>query len=138
MPARIVEVRVADELTWYVVSALFATAYMARQAWEEVERKVPQGGLGIYRHGPDSELRGRVVTVVSLDRRQVLRCCRLLRLGADYALDEPTLRGLIGRRARVVLDHAGEPAGRVKWRRPEERGATLNPDGTMREPGGQG
>lgn len=139
MAARIVEVRISPEHTWYVASALFATPYMARQAWELVERKLPTGSLGIYRHGPEQR-RGRMVTVVSTERAQVLRGARLLRLGEDCPLDEATMRALIARRARVVLAAAGEgqASGRLKWRRPEERGARLTPEGDLREPGGQG
>lgn len=137
MGARIVEVPVGGA-TWHVASALFPSTYAARKAWEQVERKVPKGALGIYRHGPEGELSGRIVTVVSLDRGQVLRCARLLRLGEPYELDELSTQALIARRARVVLEHRGEPAGRVKWRRPEERGARLSPEGDMEEPGGRG
>lgn len=138
MPApALVGVRLADGLNcWYVVSALYPSAYAARKAWERVERKTPKGALGLYRHGPQGD--GRVVTVVSLDRAQVLRCAGLLRLGEDYRLDPTTARALIARRAQVVLAHRGEPAGRVKWRRPDARAARLTPEGDMIEPGGHG
>jgi hypothetical protein len=135
---RILE-RQVGTVTWYAASALFATPYAARQAWEQVERKVPKGSLGLYRHGPDlPDMQGRVVTVVTMDRSQLLRCVRLLRAGEDYPLDETTLHALVARRARVVLQYGADgSSGRVKWRRPG-RGATLSPEGDMREPGGEG
>lgn len=134
MSARIREVQ-AGELTWYVASAFFATGYAARQAWEQVDAKVPTGSLGLYRHGP-TEHRGQVVTVVASSYREALKAARLLRTGTDYALDEVTLEALIRRRALVVLEYGQQGAGRVKWRRPDGRGAELRPDGTMVEPTG--
>jgi hypothetical protein len=121
---------------WYVTSAQFPTAYAARRAWELIERRVPRGTLGLYRHGPE-QLHGQIVTVVSLQRAEVERCARLLVGGQDYELDEMTKRALVMRRARVVLAAQGQGSGRLKIRRPE-RGARLSPDGDLSEPGGQG
>src|SRR3954470_10248454 len=138
MPARIMELPMGEH-TWHVASALFPSAYAARQAWEHVERKVPKGSLGLYRHGPDQEdMRGRVITVVTLDRSQMLRCARLLREGQDYPLHPDTLRALVARRAKMVLEHGADgSSGRVKIRRPE-RGGRLTREGDMEEPGGHG
>lgn len=134
MSGRIIERDFGDGLVWYIASVQFATSYMARQAWEHVERKVSRGSLGLYRHGP-TENPGTIVSCVSLDRAQLLRCARLLRTGEDYALDETTMRALCARRARVVLEHArGGESGRMLLRRPEGRGAEMTKDGRMIEP----
>jgi hypothetical protein len=121
---------------WWLVCAHYASALQARRAWEHVERKVPRGSLGIYRHGPKDDP-GSHVSAVSLEREQVERVGRLLRDGEDVALPDSLAYSLIVRRARVVVEAVrehGDVTGRVKWRRPERGGATLTPTGEMIDP----
>ena len=129
----IVEYPIAGH-TWYVVSARFPTAYMARQAWERIERKTPRGTLGIYRHGTEEES-GVLVSAVSLDADQVARVVGYLTVGEHEPLPDEVMQGMIARRADVVLqaDAEGMQAGRLKWRRPGT-GARLGRDGSMTEP----
>ena len=129
----IVEYPIAGH-TWYVVSARFPTAYMATQAWERIERKVPRGSLGIYRHGWEDEP-GVLVSAVSLDAEQVARVAGYLTVGEHEPLPDEFMEAMIARRADVVLqaDAEGMPSGRLKWRRPGT-GARLNSDGSMTEP----
>jgi hypothetical protein len=134
----VIERRIGDH-TWYWTSARFATAYMAKQAWERVERKLPRGSLGIYRHGPAREPEvGVLVSAVSLDADQVQKVAGLLTVGTHEPLPDQIVDALIARRADVVMSAAaaGKDSGRFKWRRPGT-GARLTPDGQMieREPG---
>jgi hypothetical protein len=131
------ERRIGDN-AWYLASARFPSAYMAKQAWERMERKLPRSSIGIYRHGPSTDP-GILVSVVSLDSDQVARAAQFLTLGEHEPLDPRVQDALIVRRADVVVHAASEgmQSGRLKWRRPGT-GASLNPDGTMTEPGGQG
>ena len=129
-----------DGPTWWVASARFATAVAARKGWERVAAKVPKGSLGIYRHGPP-DAPGTMVSAVSMEEEQLERVVRHLEAtgGKDQRLAREVEAQLIMRRAHVVLAAGAEGLGegRLKWRRPE-RGARLNPDGTMEEPGGHG
>lgn len=132
--------RRAGEHRWYAVCVEFPSAFAARTAWEQMDRKLGPGSLGIYRHGPADDP-GRIVSAVSLSRDEVRKALRFLRAGSDYQLDEETLQALILRRARVVLDAAerGIDSGRLKWRRPEDAGAVLDKrTGEMIEPRRQG
>ena len=137
MKPQVIEHSIGDN-TWYWTSARFATAYMAKQAWERVERKMPRGSVGIYRHGSEAEP-GILVSAVSLDSDEVARVAGLLRLGEHELLPDAIVEALIVRRADVVVQATaeGRDSGRLKWRRPGS-GARLNPDGTMTERGGQG
>lgn len=125
---------------WYVVAARFTDADKARKGWELVERKRRSGSCGVYRHGPPDRP-GTDVSAVSMQRRELDRIAELLEQagGRDQRLHHEVADQLVIRRARVVLEAAAaqRPYGRIKIRRPE-RGATLNPDGTMDEPGGHG
>lgn len=117
-------------MTWYVVSGEFPTAYMAKQAWESMESRIPKGTLGIYRHGIQGESEGMIVSAVSLNLDEIRRAMHMLRLAVHYPLGEDERLMLIGRRARVVSRalQAGRSEGRLKWRRPEGRPAKLDPD----------
>lgn len=128
MSAPYVIERQIGERTWYIVCAEFATAYMAKQTWENVERRRKGGSVGLYRHGPEQE-GGRLLTAVTMDADEARRMASMLRVGTHYELDEDTIMGLIARRARVVTDalRAGQSRGRLMWRRPEGRGARLDP-----------
>lgn len=134
--------RLAPELPdWFWCSARYPSALMARAAWERVERKLPRGSLGIYRHGARDDP-GVLVTAVSLERAEIERCARVLRDGVDERLDDELLDLLIMRRARVVIEATEggrrDASGRIKIRRPES-GATLDREGVMHEqPPGQG
>jgi hypothetical protein len=123
------------EARWWLVSAHYPSALMARSAWERVDRKLRRGDLGFYRHGT-TEDPGTSLTAVSLVEVQVDRAARLLRDGEDQELDPALLASMFVRRARVVVGaaRAGETrSGRIKVRRPET-GAELRPDGVMIEP----
>ena len=121
---------------WWLVCARYSSALQARRAWERVERKIPRGSLGIYRHGPKDDP-GSHVSAVSLEREQVERVGRLLRDAEDVALPDSLAYSLIVRRARVVVEAVqehGDVSGRVKIRRPERQGATLTSTGEMIDP----
>ena len=120
--------------TWYVVCGRFATAHMAKQAWERIERKVPRGSLGIYRHGWEDKP-GVLVSGIGLDSDQVARVAGFLTLAEHEPLSDEVMDAMIARRASVVVDAAasGYPDGRLKWRRPGG-GAQLRSDGQMIEP----
>lgn len=121
---------------WFYVSARYASAKMARDTWERVERRLPRGELGIYRHGPRAEP-GVLVSAVSLNREQIDKAARLLRDGVDEPLPYELAEMLVIRRARVVVE-AGASGDlrprRIKIRHAGE-GATLTPEGEMIEPG---
>ena len=121
---------------WWWCSARYASALMARRAWERVERKLPRGSLGIYRHGP-SDNPGVIVSAVSTKRSEIERVARLLRDGDDERLPVELLDSMIMRRARVVIDETRggtlDVSGRVKIRRPEDAGAALDRSGVMHE-----
>lgn len=132
---RIVERRVGGNL-WYVVSAVYPTALLARFAWDEIEARTKNWAdrdAGIYRHG-NSQMAGMVVSAVSMNRRSIVRLAGMLRHGSDSGLDEGEIDALITRRARVVLDQAGNGSGRLIIRRPDGRGARLGAFGEMIEP----
>ena len=110
---------------------------MARGVWERVERRTAGGGaIGLYRHG-SSDDPGTCVTAVGLGRAAVDRVARLLRDGVDERLAVELVEQMCLRRARVVVEATrANPGitGRVKIRRPEDRGGVLGPDGIMRDP----
>ena len=124
---------------WYALTVAYPTALMARRAWERVDRRMPRGSLGFYRHGPSDRV-GTMVTVISLDRAEVERVARLLDDGAEIELEGRLLDRMILRRAAVVVeaDRAGENASRLKWRRPEGAGAYLDDAGRMHPPRREG
>lgn len=127
-----------DGATWHYVCARFPTDKIAAGVYAHVMRRTPRGELGIYRHGePDAG--GVNITAISLNRSEVQRLVGPLAAGAglDEELPAPLVEAMIIRRARVVVEaaHAGAPGGRLKIRH-AGAGARLEPDGTMREPGG--
>jgi hypothetical protein len=133
--------RLAPHLAdWYWTCARFPSAKMARDAWERIDRKRRTGTVGVYRHGP-SDNPGAFVSIVGLDREEVERIARMLRGGVDERLPDDLVERLCVRRAAVVVEATrAQPGatGRVKIRRPEDRGAVLGPDGVMRDPRGPG
>lgn len=132
---RIIE-RTYGTQRWYIVSAIYATPQLARFAWDEVERRTRNWSdrdSGIYRHG-SSQTQGRVVSAVSMNHRSIVRLAGLLRHGADNVMDDGDIDALIARRARVVLEHAGQGSGRMIVRRPDNRGAQMTDTGEMIEP----
>lgn len=134
----VVEQQVGAHL-WYVVSGAYPTAYMAKQTWERIEKTLKTGTVGVYRHGPESDP-GRIITAVAMDLDEVRRVMHALRLAEHNELPERARLDLIGRRAKVVIEamQRGQSSGRLKWRRPDDRGAVLDPetlDMIEREPG---
>lgn len=125
---------------WHLVTARFTSEGAGADAYQLVMRRIPRGDLGIYRHGPPGQV-GIFISAVSLTRAEVLRVARLLgkRGGADETVPRELAESMFIRRARMVAEHAaaGGAPGRAKIRH-AGRGAVLYPDGTMREPGGQG
>lgn len=135
MSSRIIE-RVYGDARWYIVSAVYPDARLARWAWDEIDRRSrnwSERNAGIYRHG-SAQTQGRVVTAVSMNRRSIVRIAGMLRAGEDHELDERDIDALVARRARVVLEHAGQGDGRMVVRRPENRGAQMTDTGEMIEP----
>lgn len=128
----------SDLAPWFWVCARYPSAQMARGVWERVDRKRKQGAIGVYRHGPHDD-QGTHITVVGLDRAEVDRVARLLRHGEDVRLADELVERMCLRRAEVVVEavraarESGQPTtGRIKIRRPEDRGEVLGPDGVMR------
>lgn len=124
---------------WLIVSAEYASAFAARNVWDKLASRVKmqggRGGVGMYRHGPPTRP-GTYVTVVGLvdyADANVRKAAHILRGGneADLTLDVATK--LVIRRARVVVEHAGE-TGRLKTRRPDDRGAALTDSGESIDP----
>jgi len=132
---------------WFVEARSYPTAVMARAAWERAEAKLDMSagdeGIGLYRVAPNpegvlraGETQAHGVIVVTLHEPTAHKALRLLK-GEPWEIVEGFADSLIARRARVVVEHAGE-TGRLKIRRPEGRGGQLDRAGRMREPGGQG
>ena len=132
---------------WFVEARSYPTAVMARAAWERAEAKLDMSagdeGIGLYRVAPNpegvlraGETQAHGVIVVTLHEPTARKALRLLK-GEPWEIVEGFADSLIARRARVVVEHAGE-TGRLKIRRPEGRGGQLDRAGRMREPGGQG
>lgn len=132
---------------WFVEARSYPTAVMARAAWERAEAKLDMSagdeGIGLYRVAPNpegvlrsAETQAHGVIVVTLHEPTARKALRLLK-GEPWEIVEGFADSLIARRARVVVEHAGE-TGRLKIRRPEGRGGQLDRAGRMREPGGQG
>jgi hypothetical protein len=123
---------------WYCATGRFATDTAAYAAYTMLMHRLPITDLGIYRHGPPDDP-GTRISAVSPVRADVLRVTRLLaaRGAVDEELPAELVESMCVRRARVVVEHArsGAPAGRTKIRHAGQ-GATLMPDGSMREPGG--
>lgn len=130
---------------WYVVAAYYPTSTMARRAFDRLEAKLDLSagdeGIGLYRLSPKVE--GNVesgiprddvhpVVAVTLDERTARKAERLARDGVGWEPLPDFCNALIARRARVVVAHAGE-TGRLLIRRGDKAGASLYPDGTMRE-----
>lgn len=138
MKPYVVEEQIGD-VTWYLVSGVFPTAYMAKQTFDRIERSRKTGTVGLYRHGTEADP-GRIITGVSLSEVEARWLMHRLTIAEHNELDDDTKRGVILRRAKVVTEAvaAGQPYGRLKWRRP--RGATLDPNtGDMIErPPGRG
>ena len=132
---------------WFIEARSYPTAVMARAAWERAEAKLDMSagdeGIGLYRVAPNpegvlraGETQAHGVIVVTLHEPTAHKALRLLK-GEPWEIVEGFADSLIARRARVVVEHAGE-TGRLKIRRPEGRGGQLDRAGRMREPGGQG
>ena len=121
---------------WTVVTGRYPSAKMASDAYQLLLRKTPRGELGIYRHGLP-EHGGNQISIVSLSRLEVERAARHLAGAEDVQLPDELVDAMVVRRARVVVEAAqgGASAGRIKIRH-AGAGARLEPDGTMREPGG--
>jgi hypothetical protein len=132
---------------WFVVTVHYPSATMAKHAWERVDRKIKDrsgvNGFGILRLSPAEDAPGRLasgaprgvhpVVAVTLAEAMAHRIARLLRDGAEWEPTPDFADAMILRRARVVTEHAGE-VGRLKIRRPEQRGAQLDREGRMYEP----
>ena len=132
--------------TWYVVARHYPTALMARRAFDRLEAKLDLSmgdeGIGLYRMSPrtnggnlDSGITvddAHPVVAVTLDLATARKADRLSRDGAEWEPLPDFCNALIARRARVVMAHAGE-TGRLLIRRPDEGGARLYQDGSMRE-----
>ena len=129
---------------WFVYSRMFATAGIAKLAWDTLEDELvgKDLDLGTYRHGPSTNP-GKTVTVLSHRPEGVLAARRLLRKipGSDLdVLDHPhmgppELEALINRRIRKVAAEARHPTGRTHEAISHgEEGARLLPDGRMVEP----
>jgi hypothetical protein len=132
--------RVSSTLpTWWWTCARFPTAYMAKVAWERVERKTRGGGeLGLYRHGSRAEV-GVLVTALGLNRDAVEAAAHILRDGVDEPLPRDLVESMVMRRARVVTEAAASgDSGRLTIRRPEGAGAALDEQGHMHTPRREG
>lgn len=127
---------------WFVEARSYPTAVMARAAWERAERGLDLSagdeGIGLYRVAPNpagglrsGATQAHAVVVATLHEPTARKALRLLK-GEPWEIDEAFADSLIARRARVVVDHAGE-TGRLKIRRPEGRGGTLDRVGRMHE-----
>jgi hypothetical protein len=130
---------------WYLVAVHYPAALMARTAWERAERRLDlrdgDEGIGLYRLAPNpqagtwaSGLAGdrHAIVAVTLHEPTARKAQHVLRDGQSWMPAPDFADAMIYRRAKVVLDHAGE-TGRVLIRRPEGRGGSLTPDGDMRE-----
>lgn len=132
---------------WYVVTVSYPTPLMAKRAWERCERKldmsVGDAGIGLYRlTAAEHQLEGPLATgiptgahavaAVTRDSQTARKTRRLLNDGIECELRPSFADALITRRARVVLAHAGE-TGRLIIRRPQDRGAKVDPFGGMHE-----
>ena len=138
---------------WYLVAVHYRTALIAKGVWERVERELVAGqgdGIGLIRLGPagpapagsertasGAPADAHPGVAITTDPDLAERAAGLLSGGVEWTPTPEFADAMILRRARVVLDHAGEGAGRVVSRRPEGRGAQLGPDGQMieHEPG---
>jgi hypothetical protein len=120
----------------YWLTRRFASAALAKDVWERIERKLGNRAmdLGIYRHG-SSKRPGHLITVVSLKPEGVIKAERLMRPGVDVdPLDDGDfsfreLDALIARRADRVM-HAPPGATSERYHYGGD-GRRLNPDGSM-------
>jgi hypothetical protein len=123
-------------ITWYVVSVRFASAYLAKETWETVERKSKgrSQDVGLYRHGPSTDP-GRYLTAVTTEEADARWINNLLRGCLPHREPDEVIEAMIMRRLDVIAGArlAGRTEGRIAIRRPEA-GAKLDPDGTMHEP----
>lgn len=136
-----------EGLRWLVIAVHYPSAMQARTAWERAERKTTHkdGGIGIVRLTPQtvgglaSGAPEGVHPVCAVTQRDELaaKVERLLRDGTSWQPSDDFMNALIYRRMRVLL--ASEGSGRLRIRRPEDRGAEVDPLGNMYEPpAGQG
>lgn len=137
--------------TWYVVTAYYPVAVIARRAWERVNRLVGRArgdeGIGVIRLSPragggpgggasvsdDLPSGAHPVVAVTLDRATAEKVERLLHDGEPWTPTDDFALAMIARRARVVAAHPGE-TGRVVFRRPDGRGAEFDWSGNLHEP----
>jgi hypothetical protein len=133
--------------TWYVVTAHYPAAVIARRAWERVNRLVRRArgdeGIGVIRLSPrtgggasvsdDLPSGAHPVVAVTLDRATAEKVERLLHDGEPWTPTDDFALAMIARRARVVAAHLGE-TGRVVVRRPDGRGAEFDSSGNLHEP----
>ena len=135
------------EHVWYAVMVHYPTAYMAKKAWERADKKLIADsdgmGLGLTRLGPNTDPSDIAagspegvypVVAVTLDQKMANRAVRALSDGTPFEPTDGFLQALILRRAKFVLEHAGEGPGRYSIRRPENRGAKLDDEGNIIEP----
>jgi hypothetical protein len=139
----IVEYQLPEDLTWYVVSVRFASAYMAKETWERIQTKAEKEhgklDIGFYRHGPSTDP-GRYLTCVTTRRESALWINRQVRGCENNGLPEDEMKAMILRRLDVLgqLHAASARNGSYVVRRPENRGGVLHQDGSMEERVGHG
>jgi hypothetical protein len=127
--------RQLEEITVFYVSRRFATQYLARRVWDEINRRLSGKNLdlGVYRHGTEAHP-GTAVTVLSLLPEGVVRAERLMRQGTDVDFADDgdfswrELDSLIARRARMVV---AAPPGMDSEILHHGEGRRLLPDGTF-------
>lgn len=132
--------------TWYIVAVHYPTTVMAKKAWERAQRKLSvtagDAGIGVLRMTPrpgGGRATGAprdVYPVVALTRDEATaqKAEHILNDGESWMPNDDLSLSLIARRARVVLEHTGQGAGRLVIRRAEGRGAELDREGVMHEP----
>ena len=130
--------RSLGEVTWYVVSVRFASASMAKERWERIQKaaskKKGKLDLGFYRHGPSDDP-GRYLTAVTHWRPGAVWINNQLRGVETNGLPDDEITAMILRRLDVIgqLHAAAAPGGSYAIRRPEA-GAVMHRDGSMEEP----
>jgi hypothetical protein len=131
-----------DAGRWYVVAYEYATAKLAKRAWERAMRRLNLNagdeGIGIIRLSPSppggmpSGTRLPAVVCVTLDEPTAEKADRLLSVGGDpFTPVDGFADAIILRRLRVLQTHQGQ-TGRMIIRRPEKRGMELDREGHLR------
>lgn len=133
--------RIFEGQKWYLVAVHYPSALQARRAWERVQRK-SLGGAGTIRMAPaaggqalaSGAPEGVYPVVVTTDKIEVAsKARRVLSDGTPWTPTDDFADAMILRRLRVLAEHTGE-TGHVVFRRPENRGATMDYKGNVHEP----